>query len=88
MKKSHNLLIKNGYVYDEEDEIYEKKVFSTKTKGMFVPFVSLFSIVIYDDVGVLVCYNKCMRYDSETIEKVKKERNILKELGFTVNNND
>ena len=82
MNKVHELLIKNGYSYDKEDKSYEKKVFSDSWHGAFVPFVRLFSMVIFDDFNVFVEYNKSMRYDTETIEKVKSERAILEDIGL------
>lgn len=86
MNKVHELLISNGYKYDEdeEDNGYEKTVFSDLWRGMFVPFVRLFTITIFDDYNVFISYNKSMIYDVETIEKVKQERAILREIGLTV----
>lgn len=88
MSKINESLILNGYEYDEEDVTYEKTVFSDKWIGAFVPFVRLFTIVIFDDYNVFVSYNNSMIYEVETIEKVKKEREILKEIGLTVKDNE
>lgn len=88
MNKLQESLILNGYEYDEEDESYEKTVFSDKWIGAFVPFVRLFTIAIFDDYNVFVSYNKPMIYDTETIEKVKKERAILKEIDLTVKDDE
>ena len=83
MNKVHELLIKNGYSYDKEDKSYEKKVFSDSWHGAFVPFVRLFTVGIFDDYTVVVVsYNKSMKYDVETIEKVKSERAILEDIGL------
>lgn len=82
MNKVHELLIKKGYKYDEEDDSYEKNIYSDSWCGAFAPFVRLFTIGIFDDYTVVVSYNKSMQYDVETIEKVKNEMEILKEIGL------
>ena len=84
MKEIHEWLIFNGYEYDNEDDTYEKNVFSNIWVGAFTPFVRLFTVGIFDDYTVVVSYNKSMKYDVETIEKIKREMEILKEIGLTV----
>lgn len=84
MNKVHELLIKKGYKYDEEDDSYEKNIYSDSWCEAFAPFVRLFTIAIFDGNNVVISYNKSMIYDIETIEKVKSEKENLKEIGLTV----
>ena len=80
MNKHHDFLIANGYVYDEEDNSYEKQIFSSTVKGMFVPYVRLFSIGVFDDYETVIDYNKSLKTSVETRTKAQIERKILEQI--------